>query len=255
MDADQLKHVVEAALLAAGRPMDLNDLRALFGDEHAPSKDDLRSALAALDADYAGRGIAVHEVASGFRIQVRPSFAPWLGKLWEERAPRYSRALLETLAIIAYRQPVTRGDVEEIRGVGVTTNIMRTLLERNWIRVVGFRDVPGKPAMYGTTRDFLDYFGLKKLDDLPPLGELRDLDSMSAQLDFDPAVAASAAAGDEAGEPSEAGAEPDSPEGDDAALATVTPITEAADRQSGAHDDADATPEPTPDNVIPIKAR
>jgi segregation and condensation protein B len=255
MDADQLKHVVEAALLAAGRPMDLNDLRALFGDEHAPSKDDLRSALAALDADYAVRGIAVHEVASGYRIQVRPSFAPWLGKLWEERAPRYSRALLETLAIIAYRQPVTRGDVEEIRGVGVTTNIMRTLLERNWIRVVGFRDVPGKPAMYGTTRDFLDYFGLKKLDDLPPLGELRDLDSLSAQLDLDPAVAASVAAAGEGGDDAGLGAATESPEGDDSALATVTPITEAADRQSGAHDDADATPEPTPDNVIPIKAR
>jgi segregation and condensation protein B len=255
MDADQLKHVVEAALLAAGRPMDLNDLRALFGDEHAPSKDELRTALAALEADYAGRGIAVREVASGFRIQVRPSFAPWLSKLWEERAPRYSRALLETLAIIAYRQPVTRGDVEEIRGVSVTTNIMRTLLERNWIRVVGFRDVPGKPAMYGTTRDFLDYFGLKKLDDLPPLGELRDLDSLSAQLDLDPAIAASAAGGGYAGEGDGPGALSGATEGDDAALATVTPITEAADRQSGALDDADATPKPTPDNVIPIKAR
>lgn len=255
MDAAQLKHVVEAALLAAGRPMDLNDLRALFGDEHAPSKDELRAALGALDADYAGRGIAVHEVASGYRIQVRSSFAPWLGKLWEERAPRYSRALLETLAIIAYRQPVTRGDVEEIRGVGVTTNIMRTLLERSWIRVVGFRDVPGKPAMYGTTREFLDYFGLKKLDDLPPLGELRDLDSLSAQLDFDPAVAASAAPAGEAGGDDGASGEPEAHGGGDAAPATVTPITEAAERDPGAHDDADATPGPTPDNVIPIKAR
>jgi segregation and condensation protein B len=242
MEAEQLKYVVEAALLAAGRPLDLNDLRGLFGDEHAPAKDDLRAAIAALEADYAARGITIQEVASGFRVQVRPSFSPWLGKLWEERAPRYSRALLETLAIIAYRQPVTRGDVEEIRGVGVTTNIMRSLLERNWIRVVGFRDVPGKPAMYGTTRDFLDYFGLKKLDDLPALGELSDFESLSAQLDFDPAIPAAAVEGDN--------------ELDRASpLATVTPITEATGREASAHDDADATAEPPADNVIPLKAR
>jgi segregation and condensation protein B len=244
MEAEQLKHVVEAALLAAGRPLDLNDLRGLFGDEHAPAKEELRAALAALDADYADRGISIQEVASGFRVQVRPSFAPWLGKLWEERAPRYSRALLETLAIIAYRQPVTRGDVEEIRGVGVTTNIMRSLLERSWIRVVGFRDVPGKPAMYGTTREFLDYFGLKKLDDLPPLGELRDLDSLSAQLDLDPAIPAAAA------DP-----EADDDDVDGNTVATVTPITAAADRQTAEQDDADATAQPPADNVIPLKAR
>lgn len=184
MDKTQLKYIVEAALLAAGRPLDINALRALFAEDDPPGRDDLRAALLALREDYAERGITLEEVASGFRIQVRSSMATLLSRLFEERAPRYSRALLETLAIIAYRQPVTRGDVEEIRGVGVTTNIMRTLLERGWIRVVGFRDVPGKPAMYGTTREFLDYFGLKRLDDLPPLAELRDLDALTAQLDL-----------------------------------------------------------------------
>ena len=134
--------------------------------------------------NYADRGICVREVASGFRIQVEPAMTPWLEKLWEERPPRYSRALMETLAIIAYRQPVTRGDIEDIRGVSVTTNIVRTLLERGWIRVVGHRDVPGKPAMFGTTKEFLDYFDLKKLDDLPPLAELTDLDRLHVQLDF-----------------------------------------------------------------------
>lgn len=184
MDTTQLKYIVEAALLAAGRPLDLNALGALFGDDDPPGRDQLRAALTALAEDYAERGIVLQEVASGFRIQVRSSMSGWLSRLWEERVPRYSRALLETLAIIAYRQPVTRGDVEDIRGVGVTTNIMRTLLERNWIRVVGFRDVPGKPAMYGTTKEFLDYFGLRRLDDLPPLADIRDLDSLTAQLDL-----------------------------------------------------------------------
>ncbi len=185
METTQLKNVLEAALLAAGRPLDLNALQALFGADDPPGRDDLRAAITALQADYADRGIQLVEVASGFRIQVRTSMSGWLTSLWEERAPRYSRALMETLAIIAYRQPVTRGDVEDIRGVGVTTNIMRTLLERNWIRVVGFRDVPGRPAIYGTTREFLDYFGLKKLDDLPSLADLKDLETLTAQLELD----------------------------------------------------------------------
>jgi len=137
-----------------------------------------------LQADYAERGIEITEVASGFRIQVKASMTPALEKLWEERPPRYSRALLETLSIIAYRQPVTRGEIENIRGVAVSTNIVRTLLERSWIRVVGHRDVPGRPAMFGTTREFLDYFDLKKLDDLPPLSELKDFDKLNVQLDL-----------------------------------------------------------------------
>jgi segregation and condensation protein B len=184
MDSKQLKFVIEAALLAAGRPLTVDALHELFGKEDPPARQDLRAAIMELKADYAGRGIEVTEVASGFRIQVRASMAHQLERLWEERPPRYSRALLETLSIIAYRQPVTRGEIEEIRGVAVSTNIVRTLLERNWIRVVGHRDVPGKPALLGTTREFLDYFDLKKLDDLPPLSELQDFDKLNIQLDL-----------------------------------------------------------------------
>lgn len=184
MDSKQLKFVIEAALLAAGRPLTVDALQELFGKEDPPVRQDLRAAIMELKADYAGRGIEVTEVASGFRIQVRASMAHQLERLWEERPPRYSRALLETLSIIAYRQPVTRGEIEEIRGVAVSTNIIRTLLERNWIRVVGHRDVPGKPALLGTTREFLDYFDLKKLDDLPPLSELQDFDKLNVQLDL-----------------------------------------------------------------------
>ena len=171
-------------MLAAGNPLTIDQLRALFGEQDPPEKQDIRGILQELKEDYEGRGIEIREVASGFRIQVRQEMSQWLGKLWEERPPRYSRALMETLAIIAYRQPVTRGDVEEIRGVSVTTNIIRTLLERNWIKVVGHRDVPGKPAMFGSTREFLDYFSLKKLDDLPPLAELAEMDHVSVQLEL-----------------------------------------------------------------------
>ena len=184
MDNKQLKFVIEAALLAAGRPLTVDRLQELFGKDDPPVRQDLRAAIMELKADYAGRGIEVTEVASGFRIQIRSSMAHQLERLWEERPPRYSRALLETLSIIAYRQPVTRGEIEEIRGVAVSTNIVRTLLERNWIRVVGHRDVPGKPAMFATTREFLDYFDLKKLDDLPPLAELKDFDRLNVQLDL-----------------------------------------------------------------------
>ena len=184
MDNKQLKFVIEAALLAAGRPLTVDRLQELFRPDDPPVRQDLRAAIMELKADYAGRGIEVTEVASGFRIQIRSSMAHQLERLWEERPPRYSRALLETLSIIAYRQPVTRGEIEEIRGVAVSTNIVRTLLERSWIRVVGHRDVPGKPAMFATTREFLDYFDLKKLDDLPPLAELKDFDRLNVQLDL-----------------------------------------------------------------------
>jgi len=180
MEQREIKHVLEAALLAAGRPLSLDRLAELFGRRGAPERDALREALAALAEDYADRGIELKEVASGYRIQVRRQMNDWLTPLWEERAPRYSRALLETLALVAYRQPITRGDIEEVRGVAVSTNIIRTLLERGWIRVVGHRDVPGQPAMFGTTREFLDYFGLKKLEDLPPLSEIRELEDLEA---------------------------------------------------------------------------
>ncbi|MYJ95142.1 MAG: SMC-Scp complex subunit ScpB [Proteobacteria bacterium] len=185
MEIAEIKHVVEAALLGAGRPLNLDQLGELFaagsGDVERKT---IRAALQELGDDYQGRGIELREVASGYRIQIRPSMTTRLAPLWEQRAPRYSRAMLETLALIAYRQPVTRGDIEQVRGVSVSTNMVRTLLERSWIRVVGRRDVPGKPALYATTKEFLDYFGLKKLDDLPPLSEIRDLDDLNVALEL-----------------------------------------------------------------------
>jgi len=184
MNIKSLKFVIEAALLAAGRPLSLDKLQSLFGDKDAPTRQDIRAAIMDLQNDFSERGIELVEVSSGYRIQIRSTMTHQLEKLWEERPPRYSRALLETLSIIVYRQPVTRGEIENIRGVAVSTNITRTLLERDWIRVVGHRDVPGKPAMFGTTKEFLDYFGLKKLDDLPPLSELKDFESLNIQLDL-----------------------------------------------------------------------
>lgn len=169
-----LKNIVEGALLAAGAPLTLDALLALFADDERPLRDELIQAVGSLERDYAKRGIELAEVAGGYRIQVRKACAPWVARLWEERPARYSRALLETLALIAYRQPITRGEIEDIRGVSVSTNIVKTLLEREWVRVVGHRDVPGRPALYATTRKFLDYFGLRSLNELPPLAELRD---------------------------------------------------------------------------------
>ncbi len=182
MDRAQVKTIVEAALLAAGHPLTLEQLQALFVGPDAPERDELRAALHLLDEQCAGRGIELKEVASGWRLQVRQELAPWISRLWEERPVRYSRALLETLALVAYRQPITRGEIEDIRGVSVSTSIIKTLQEREWIRVVGHRDVPGKPAMYATTRQFLDYFNLKSLDELPTLAQLRDFDT-TAGLD------------------------------------------------------------------------
>ncbi len=180
--SENLKQIVEAALLAAGRTLDLETLAGLFDELERPDRKALRRALQELAQDYEGRGIEVVEVAGGWRIQVRKACAPWVSRLWEEKPARYSRALMETLALIAYRQPITRGEIEEIRGVSVSSGIIRTLLEREWIRVVGHRDVPGRPALYGTTRQFLDYFGLKSLDDLPPLSELKDLENLDPEL-------------------------------------------------------------------------
>jgi segregation and condensation protein B len=186
MDETEIKHVVEAALLAAGRPLTLERLQEIFAAKGGgPDRAALKRVLEALAADYQGRGIELKEVATGYRVQVKRSMTDWLQPLWEERAPRYTRALLETLALVAYRQPITRAEIEEVRGVVVSTNIVRTLLERNWIRVVGHRDVPGKPAMFGTTREFLEYFGLKKLEDLPTLAELKDgMPELSPQTDL-----------------------------------------------------------------------
>lgn len=186
MSSDQrLKSIIEAALLAAGKPLSLDDLLALFDVTDLPERQAVKTALKELADDYQDRGIEVVEVGSGFRIQVRSAFAPWISRLWAERPPRYSRALMETLALIAYRQPITRGEIEEIRGVSVSTNIIKTLQEREWVRVVGHRDVPGKPSLYATTKEFLDYFNLKSLSDLPTLAEIRDLDSINRELDLE----------------------------------------------------------------------
>jgi segregation and condensation protein B len=184
MDAIEIKHFIEAALLAAGRPLNIDQLQGLFDGRMAPEKAEIRTAIAALNEDYEERGVLISEVASGFRMQIKPGMADRLKKLWEEKPPRYSRALFETLALIAYRQPITRGDIEEIRGVSVSSNIIRQLLERDWVRVVGHRDVPGRPALFGTTKTFLDYFSLKKLDDLPPLADLSDWESLRVQLNL-----------------------------------------------------------------------
>tara|TARA_R110002020_G_scaffold136783_4_gene305402 strand:+ start:11287 stop:12093 length:807 start_codon:yes stop_codon:yes gene_type:complete len=172
----KLEHVIEAALLAAGKPLTLDRLRELFDEDQAPSLDALREALGQLAEHYQGRAIELREVASGWRLQVREAYSPWVSRLWEERPQRYSRAMLETLALIAYRQPITRGEIEEVRGVAVSSQTVKTLLEREWVRVVGHRDVPGRPSMYATTRQFLDHFNLRSLSELPPLAAIRDLD-------------------------------------------------------------------------------
>lgn len=224
MEVTEIKYFVEAALLAAGRPLSVDQLKNLFDSKAAPEKAQIREALDALARDYEPRGIELAEVASGFRLQVAASMADRLERLWEERPPRYSRALFETLALIAYRQPMTRGEIEEIRGVTVSPNIIRSLLEREWVRVVGHRDVPGRPAMFGTTRQFLDYFNLKKLEDLPPLADLSDWESLRVQLDL-PDVDA-----DETGEAMND--EQDAPEG-----AVVTPLRRASEADAG--DDSD----------------
>lgn len=181
---EKLKNIIEASLLAAGEPLSIDRLLALFEEEERPERKTLQEAIGLLQQECTGRGIELREVASGYRYQARSEVSRWVSRLWEERAPRYSRALLETLALIAYRQPITRGEIEDIRGVAVSSHIIKTLQEREWIRVIGHRDVPGKPAMFGTTREFLDYFNLKSLDDLPTLAELKDIDKINAELDL-----------------------------------------------------------------------
>jgi segregation and condensation protein B len=182
MSEARIKHIVEAVLLASGKPLTLEQLLGVFGDGEKPERDQLRRAIGALQDDYAERGFELVEVASGYRMQVKQTMEPWVSRLIEEKPARYSRALLETLALVAYRQPITRGEIEDIRGVSVSSSIVKTLQEREWVRIVGHRDVPGRPAMYGTTRQFLDYFNLKGLDDLPTLMELRDIDTINIEL-------------------------------------------------------------------------
>ena len=180
---DRIRCITEAALLAAGKPLSLDQLRELFDEGDRPARQVMEHVLVLLEQSCEGRGFELKKVASGYRLQVREEFAPWVGRLFEEKPQRYSRALLETLALIAYRQPITRGEIEEIRGVTVSSNIIRTLLEREWVRVVGHRDVPGRPAMYATTRQFLDYYNLTGLDELPPLSEVRDLEEIGREIE------------------------------------------------------------------------
>ena len=182
MGDHDLVEIIEGALLAAGEPLSKKQLAQLFDELDRPSTPDITAALAEVAERCDGRGFELAEVASGFRFQVRQNLSPWVSKLWVERPVRYSRALLETLSLIAYRQPITRGEIEDIRGVAVSSNIMKSLLERQWVKVVGHRDVPGKPAMYATTREFLDYFNLKSLDQLPPLADVKDLETMTSAL-------------------------------------------------------------------------
>ena len=186
MEMSRLKNILEAILLAADRTLTVIHLESLFElDEERPTRDEIRQALHEMADDYATRGYELKQVASGFRLQVRQEYATWVGRLWEERPARYTRALLETMALIAYRQPITRGEIEEVRGVSVSSNIIKTLLERDWIKVLGHKDVPGKPTLYGTTKEFLDYFNLKTLDQLPTLAEIKDLDSIHPELELD----------------------------------------------------------------------
>lgn len=184
MEKTQLKQILEAVLMTAGKAMDINQLQQLFDEDDMPEKKQIREALDSLAADDQERAYTLQQVASGWRFQIRESLSPWVSRLWHEKPQKYSRAMLETLALIAYRQPITRGDIEEIRGVAVSSQIMKTLQEREWVKIIGHRDVPGRPAMYATTRQFLDYFSMQSLEDLPTLAEIRDLDSLNQELDW-----------------------------------------------------------------------
>ena len=228
IDSDKLRQIVEGALLAAGKPLSLQQLRELFDEDAQPPKDTIEAVLQDIQADCRHRGYELKEVANGWRFQVRQELAPWVLRLWDEKPQKYSRALLETLALVAYRQPITRGEIEDIRGVAVSSQIIKTLQERNWVRVVGHRDVPGRPAMYATTRDFLDYFNLKSLEELPTLAELRDLNSIGSELDLvqDAVVADAFAAHNGDAEPAHAG-EPAVEGNDDNIAAAAAPVGDA----------------------------
>lgn len=237
----EMKHLLEAALLAAGRPITTQQLAELYDERERPSHEQIVNALQALTQDYEGRGLQLLEVASGWRIQIRNQCVDFVSRLWQERPSRYSRALLETLALIAYRQPITRGEIEEIRGVAVSATMMRTLHERNWIRVVGHREVPGRPEVLATTKEFLDYFGLKSLDDLPSLAELKDVETVGVQLEFNTGDALVAANSDAASanesEQSEQG------QSDWAAEQTNTESTEEAPNDSTSHSEDNSSAE------------
>ncbi|WP_363797275.1 SMC-Scp complex subunit ScpB [Lysobacter firmicutimachus] len=252
MDQLLVTRIVEAALLAANQPLTLAQLHALFPEDQPPPPDSVETALQTLREGCAGRGVELVEVASGFRFQVQADVHAWVARLWTERQTRYTRATLETLALIAYRQPITRGEIEQVRGVAVSSNIIKALEEREWIRVVGHRDVPGKPALFGTTKAFLDYFGLKRLDDLPPLSEIKDIGELEPQLPLDGAPIAAggiATAEGEAGNDADGDAQ-DAANADSAADEPVAAGHEAGDaaeqihRTDDAGDSADAVQDP-----------
>ena len=191
MQIERLKPILEALFAASDKPLSVNQIFELFvGDLEQPGKDEIRQAIQELTQKYEGSGFELKQVASGFRFQVKTDFETWVARLWEQKPPRYSRALMETLALIAYRQPITRGEIEDIRGVSVSSNIIKTLQEREWVKPLGHKEVPGRPTLYGTTRTFLDYFNLKTLNDLPTLSEIRDLDRFNPEFAFDDAEAA-----------------------------------------------------------------
>ncbi len=242
MEDKQLKNILEASLLVAGRAMSVSQLEALFqDDENKPDKKMIREALQTLQSEYEGRGIELVEIASGYRLQSHNAMSQWVSKLFQERTPRYSRALLETLVLIAYRQPITRAEIEEVRGVAVSSNIVKTLQERSWVKVIGHKDVPGRPALLGTTKEFLDYFNLKRLDDLPTLTEIKDLDQFDAILAEEMGVAdgSGEAANDDA-----------SGEADENGQADVNDEALGANESTGAEEQAeDTTSEPGSDDT------
>ena len=186
MDSNLIKNIIESALLTSDKPLSIDKLCKIFLDKDCPDRKVIKNIILDLGVEYKNRGIEIKEVSSGFRVQVKKDIVSWLKPLWEERSPRYSRALLETLALIAYRQPITRGEIEEVRGVALSSNIIRTLFDRGWIRSLGYKDVPGKPSLLGTTNEFLDYFNLKKLDELPPLSEIKEVDDLDIYLGRSP---------------------------------------------------------------------
>ncbi|WP_231757719.1 SMC-Scp complex subunit ScpB [Microbulbifer elongatus] len=241
-----LRRIIEGALLAAAQPLSEDKLLSLIDEGERPEKAALRQVLEEIAENCAERGFELKQVASGWRFQVPEDLAPWVNKLWEEKPQKYSRATLETLAIIAYRQPITRGDIEEIRGVAVSSHIVKSLSERGWIKVVGQRDVPGKPSLYATTREFLDYFNLKSLDDLPTLAEIRDIESLNAALDL----------GDGAPAPAEGATSTDSDtDGTGEAAEATSPAQDTAESADDAGDEGEAAAEATrdPDGVEPVE--
>jgi segregation and condensation protein B len=251
MSETGLVQIIEGALLAAGKPLTVAQLADLFEEYERPENTDIREALKAVAERCEDRGFELQEVSSGFRFQVRQSLSTWVGRLWQERPQKYSRALLETLALMAYRQPITRGEIEEIRGVAVSSNIIKTLHEREWIRVVGHRDVPGRPAMYATTRQFLDYFNLKSLDQLPALAEIRDLETLNAELGFSEPLQEEGASSEEGPGLTVVGGTEHTPDEDGVAAEAVS-LSEATDdleSRAAAADEADVsvTPESPPE--------